>query len=95
MKNKIIDLIITEIENNSLFKNVFIESLELYPDIKENEKLENKFYHCISILENYNCYINYSFLIFDINKLIVKRFNDILNKKNIIAALNILKIKEV
>lgn len=94
MKKQLLELIKNEVINNKLFKTIFLECLEIYPDIRQKEKLENKFYNYISILENYDCYINYSYLVIDINNLIIKRFNDILSLENVLKCLDILAIKE-
>lgn len=94
MKTKLIDLIVEELQKNKIFEITFIECLEMYPEIKENEKKEKIFYSYVSILENYNCYINYIFLIIDITKLIEKRFNNILNIENVLKSLEIIKFSE-
>lgn len=94
MKKLLLELIKKELKENKLFSIIFVESVELYPAQNSYDDLRKRYYNNINILESYCEYIEFSSIIFDINKLIVKRFNDVLTLENILKCLDILAIKE-
>lgn len=85
--------LITEVNENDLFYGLLYKACELQN--KKDEINEKQYYFILSTLEDhFNSYINFTSIIYDINKIIEKRFNDKITKENILHSLNILLIKE-
>ena len=81
-----------EINENNLFYSLFHKALELQP--KKEEINEKHYYFILSTLESFNEYLNYTSILYDIEKIINKRFNDEITKENILKSIDILIIKE-
>lgn len=85
--------LITEVNENDLFYGLLYKACELQN--KKDEINEKQYYFILSTLEDhFNQYINFTSIIYDIMKVIEKRFNDEITKENILHSLNILLIKE-
>jgi len=85
--------LITEVNENDLFYGLLYKACELQN--KSDEANEKQYYLILATLEDhFNQYINFTSVIYDIMKVIEKRFNDEITKENILHSLNILLIKE-
>lgn len=85
--------LITEVNENDLFYGLLYKACELQN--KSDEANEKQYYFILSTLEDhFNQYINFTSIVYDITKVIKKRFNDEITKENILHSLNILLIKE-
>ena len=81
-------LLKNELSNNNLFKNIFITAIE-----KHNAKNDD-YFNILNTLNDTYTYINFTYIIYDIDAIIQKRLNNIINIDTVLKAIEILLIKE-
>ena len=84
----ILELLKNELNNNNLFKNIFIAAIENH-NISNNE-----YFNILNTLNDTYQYINFTYIIYDIDSIIQKRLNNIINLETVVKAIEILLIKE-
>jgi len=84
----ILELLKKELINNYLFRTLFIKAVESH-NIKAND-----YYNILDSLNDAYSYINFTYIIYDVDAIIQKRLNDVINFDTIIKAIEILLIKE-
>lgn len=86
---KILNLLINEINENELFKTIFINAADA-----KNSSNDDLYIQLVNTLNKTYSYIDFISIIYDINKIIEKRLNSIVSIDNIRKAIDILLIKE-
>ena len=84
----ILELLKIELNNNNLFKSIFISAIE-----NHNTKNE-EYFNILNTLNEAYSYINFTYIIYYIDAIIQKRLNDIINLETVSKAIEILMIKE-
>lgn len=96
-KYDLLEALKKEIEKKELFTVLFIDTLKAYQkynnDMESNEKKES-FYTLLNVLNNYNDYISFTAIFFDIEKIIKKRLGDCISYNMILKAIEILEQRE-
>ena len=85
----ILELLKNELNNNILLKRIFIDAVDA-----KNSSNDDLYIQLVNTLNNTYTYIDFISLIYDINKIIEKRLNDIVNIETVLKAIEILLIKE-
>lgn len=86
---KILNLLINEINENELFKTIFVSAVDA-----KNSNNDDLYIQLLNTLNKTYTYIDFISIIYDINKLIEKRLNGIVSIDTIRKAIDILLIKE-
>ena len=86
---KILNLLINEINENELFKTIFVSATDA-----KNCNNDDLYIQLLNTLNKTYTYIDFISLIYDINKIIEKRLNGIVSIDTIRKAIDILLIKE-
>lgn len=85
----ILELLKNELNNNNLFKSIFITAIE-----NHNTKNEEEYFNILNTLNDAYQYINFTYIIYDLDAIIQKRLNNIINFETVSKAIEILMIKE-
>ena len=95
MKETFLNQIKFEAQSNKLFAMVLLNAIELYGQRKESERIEQRCYALLDVLNTYNEYIDFIPLVYDLQKIIEKRLNEDYSLINLYKAIDILNQREV
>ena len=95
MKESFLNQIKFEAQSNKLFAIALLNAIELYGEKSESEKIEQRCYALLDVLSTYNEYIDFVPLVYDLQKIIAKRLNEVYSLINLYKAIDILNQREV